>query len=136
MISLTAEFTDGKGRHAGGWLFFDAECEFCARMARWVAPILARRGIAVAPLQDARVAELLGLSQAELMREMRLLRDDGRQWGGADAAVELARDIWWARPLRWMARVPGMMALLREGYRWVAVHRKCSAVACEGKRAA
>ena len=136
MISLTGEFTDGKGRHARGWLFFDAECEFCTRLARWVAPILARRGIALAPLQDARVAELLGLSQAELMREMRLLRDDGRQWGGADAAVELARDVGWARPLRWLARVPGMMAMLRAGYRWVAAHRKCAAVACESRRAA
>src|SRR5712672_2168387 len=28
MISLASEFTDGKGRHARGWLFFDAECGF------------------------------------------------------------------------------------------------------------
>jgi predicted DCC family thiol-disulfide oxidoreductase YuxK len=136
MISLTGEFTDGKGRHARGWLFFDAECEFCTRLARWVAPVLARRGIAVAPLQDSRVGELLGLSQVELMREMRLLRDDGRQWGGADAAVELARDVWWARPLRWFARVPGAMTLMRAAYRWVAAQRKCAATACASRRAA
>src|ERR1700694_917507 len=89
MISLASEFTDGKGRHARGWLFFDAQCGFCTRVARWVAPMLQRRGLAVAPLQDARVAALLGLSEAELMREMRVLLEDGRQYGGADAVVAL-----------------------------------------------
>ena len=31
MISLTSEFTDSKGRHARGWLFFDADCAFCIK---------------------------------------------------------------------------------------------------------
>ncbi len=36
MISLVSEYTDGKGRHARGWLFFDAECKStAARMRRW-----------------------------------------------------------------------------------------------------
>ncbi len=63
MISLVSEYTDGKGRHARGWLFFDAECKFCTRIARWLAPILERRGIALAPLQDPRVGALLGMSR-------------------------------------------------------------------------
>ena len=66
MISLASEFTDGKGRHARGWLFFDAECRFCTRIARWLAPILQRRGLAVAPLQDVRVGALLGLSEGRV----------------------------------------------------------------------
>src|SRR6266481_5742802 len=41
MISLASEFTDGKGRHARGWLFFDAECGFCTRTARWLLRIVA-----------------------------------------------------------------------------------------------
>src|SRR4029077_10707813 len=107
MISLTSEFTDGKGRHAGGWLFFDAGCGFCTRIARWLSPILERRGLAVAPLQDSRVGALLGMSREELLREMRLLLSDGQQFGGADAAVALAREIWWAQPLVWFSRIPG-----------------------------
>jgi predicted DCC family thiol-disulfide oxidoreductase YuxK len=130
MISLTSEFTDGKGRHARGWLFFDAECAFCTRIARWLAPILERRGLAVAPLQDARVGALLGMPREELLREMRLLLSDGRQFGGADAAVALAREIWWARPLLWLARIPGMMEVFRSGYRQMAIHRSCAAHAC------
>ena len=130
MISLVSEYTDGKGRHARGWLFFDTECKFCTRIAGWLAPILERRGLAVAPLQDPRVGALLGLSRFELMREMRLLLSDGRQSGGADAAVALAHEIWWAHPLVWLAQLPGMTGLLRDGYRWVAANRKCAAASC------
>jgi predicted DCC family thiol-disulfide oxidoreductase YuxK len=130
MISLTSEFTDGKGRHARGWLFFDAECGFCTRIARWLAPILERRGLAVAPLQDPRVGALLGMSREELLREMRLLLSDGRQFGGADAAVALAREIWWARPLVWFSRVPGGIGALRGWYRSIAMHRSCAAASC------
>ncbi len=131
MISLASEFTDGKGRHARGWLFFDAECGFCTRIARWLAPVLQRRGLAVAPLQDPRVGSLLGLSQMELLREMRFLLADGSQFGGADAGVALAREIWWGRPLVWVAKVPGVMALLRSGYRRIAMQRSCAAESCE-----
>ncbi len=130
MISLVSEYTDGKGRHARGWLFFDAECKFCTRIARWLAPILERRGIALAPLQDLRVGALLGLSREELLFEMRFLLSNGSQFGGADAAVALAREIWWARPLLWISKIPGMMEILRKGYRWVAANRSCAAASC------
>jgi predicted DCC family thiol-disulfide oxidoreductase YuxK len=130
MISLTSEFTDSKSRHARGWLFFDADCAFCVRIVRAVAPILHKRGFALAPLQDPRVGALLGLSNDELLREMRLLLSDNRQFGGADAAVALAREIWWARPLVWLAALPGMMDVLRKGYRRIAARRKCAATSC------
>ncbi len=127
MISLVSEYTDGKGRHARGWFFFDAECKFCTRIAQWLAPILERRGLAVAALQDPRVGVLLGLSRDELMREMQFLLSDGSRYGGADAAVALAREIWWGRPLLWISRIPGMMGILRKGYRSIAAQRSCAA---------
>jgi predicted DCC family thiol-disulfide oxidoreductase YuxK len=137
MISLASEFTDGKGRHARGWLFFDADCRFCTRIARWLLPILEKRGLAVAPLQDPRVGALLGLSRAELLREMRLLLCDGNQYGGAEAVITLAREIWWAKPLLWLAKIPGMTEALHRGYRWIAAHRSCSGVApCSKQRCA
>jgi len=130
MISLMSEYTDGKGRHARGWLFFDAKCKFCTRIARWIAPYLERRGMALAPLQDPRVGALLGLSREELMREMQFLWSDGSRYGGADAAVALAREIWWGRPLLWISKIPGMMEILRKGYQRVAASRSCAAVSC------
>jgi predicted DCC family thiol-disulfide oxidoreductase YuxK len=131
MISLASEFTDAKGRHARGWFFFDAECGFCTRIAQWLAPILRRRGMDVAPLQDPRVRDLLGLSQSELMREMRVVMADGTHSGGAAAAVALAREIWWARPLVWFSTLPRAMPFLRRAYRWLAARRHCTAAHCE-----
>ena len=131
MISLVNEYTDGKGRHARGWLFFDADCKFCTRIARWLAPILGRRNLGVAPLQDPRVSALLGLPHHELLREMRFLHCDGRQFGGADASIELAKEIWWGRPLLWISKLPGMMRVLRSGYHWVAAQRSCAAEQCQ-----
>src|SRR6266436_6244643 len=101
MISLASEFTDGKGRHARGWLFFDAECGFCTRTARWLLPILERRGLEVEPLRD-----------------LRFLLSDGSRYGGADAVVAVAREIGWAWPLVWLAKIPWMMGRLRRGYYW------------------
>jgi len=126
MISLASEYTDGKGRHAKGWLFFDAECGFCVRVARWLTPTLARRGFAVASLQDPRVGALLGMAHQELLLELRFLAADGKQSGGADAVLAVAREIWWAHPLIWLARIPGVITLLHFSYRWVAANRSCS----------
>jgi predicted DCC family thiol-disulfide oxidoreductase YuxK len=127
MISLTSEFTDSKSRHARGWLFYDADCHFCVKIVRALAPTLQKRNFALAPLQDPRVAALLGLSQNELLLEMRLLLSNGQQSGGADAAVALAHEIWWALPVEWLSKLPGMMQLFRRAYRWIAARRKCSA---------
>ena len=130
MISLMSEYTDGKGRHARGWLFWDADSLYSRSIARRLAPIMERRGMALAPLQDPRVVALLGLEHDELMKEMQFLLSDGSRYGGADAAVELAREIWWAAPLVWLSKIPGAMEILRKGYRWVAANRSCAAAQC------
>jgi predicted DCC family thiol-disulfide oxidoreductase YuxK len=134
MLSLSNDYTDTKGRHADGFLFFDADCVFCTKIARSLRPILARRNLAVAPLQDPRVASLLGLSRENLMREIHLLMSDGTRYGGADAVVALARQIWWARPLVWLSKIPGVTLLLRAAYRYIARNRSCAAIACATSR--
>jgi predicted DCC family thiol-disulfide oxidoreductase YuxK len=127
MVSLTNEYTDTKSRHAKGWLFYDADCAFCVRLAGWVAPILYRRGMAVAPLQDPRVGALLGLRQQDLLRELKFLWSDGTQHGGADAVLAVAGTIWWARPLVWLSKIPGVRRLLHAGYCSIAARRSCAA---------
>ena len=133
MITLVDEVTDRKGRQARGWLFFDAECGFCTRIAQWLAPILARRGLGVAPLQDPRVSALLGMIRNELLKELRFLLSDGRNYGGARAVVAVAREIWWAKPLVWLAGLPGMMRVLDAGYKRIAARRGCVAETCEAR---
>ncbi len=133
MISLSSEYTDGKGRHANGWLFYDADCAFCTRIARWLEPILASRGLAIAPLQDPRVGPLLGLLPEELLLELKFLLSDGRHFGGASAVFVIAQQIWWARPLVWFSKIPGMMPILAAAYHWVAAQRKCASAACPSR---
>jgi len=130
MISLASEMTDSKGRHARGWLFFDAECKFCTGIAMWLAAPMNRRRLAVAALQDPRVGALLGLSREELLSAIRFVSDDGTQYSGADAVLAVAREFSWARPLLWVSRVPGMISVMRAGYQWVAQHRSCTAGYC------
>ena len=43
--------------------------------------------------------------------------------GGDHAVVFLGRHIWWAWPLRVLAKLPGAMPLIWYGYRWVASQR-------------
>lgn len=130
MISLASEMTDSKGRHARGWLFYDAECRFCTRTAMRLAGLLARRGLALAPLQDPRVGALLGLSRPELLQAMRFVSQDGRHSSGAEAFIALAREVWWARPLVWMSKIPGIMLILSAAYRQVAQRRSCATQSC------
>lgn len=130
MISLTADLTDRKGRHAHGWLFFDADCNHCRKIARVLQPILHRRGMALAPLQDPRVGALLGMTREELLREIRVVLSDGRQYGGADAVVALATKIWWASPIVWFSRLPRGIEMLRRWYHSMALHRHCVAATC------
>lgn len=131
MISLCSDMTDSKGRSASaGWLFYDAECPFCVRIAQRFARVLVPRGFALAPLQDPRVAGLLGLPESELLREMRLLTAESKQYGGADAAIFLARKIWWAWPFYAAAQIPGVKPILRAIYRSIAARRSCAAATC------
>ena len=131
MITLVDEITDRKGRQARGWLFFDAECRFCTRIARWIAPILLPRGLGVAPLQDPRVGALFGMKREELLTELRFLLSDGTNFGGARAVVAMAREIWWARAFAWIAALPGMMPVLDAAYKWIAARRGCVSQTCE-----
>ena len=131
MVSLSSDLTDAKGRRApNGWVFFDADCPFCTRIARRMLPVLEPRGFGLAALQDARAQALLGLSGEVLLQEMRLLTSDGRQFGGADAFIEIARRVWWAWPFYALSSVPGMRSLMRVIYRKVAARRSCSAGTC------
>ena len=64
---------------------------------------------------------------------MRVLRPDGHCIGGADALLEIARDFWWAWPLRQIGQIPGIIHILRVIYRWIARNRSCAAGNCEIK---
>ena len=111
-------------------VLYDADCGFCLGFVRRCGPLLVSHGFTLLPLQTPGLREQLGLSEAQLLAEMRLLQPDGGNFGGADALVEISRSYWWAWPLRLFAILPGGRPLLRAVYRRIAANRHCLGNAC------
>ena len=126
---MNAQTTANNETH--GWIFYDAGCALCVRAADRVNRLLERRGFLLLPLQTPGTAERLRIEPDELLTEMSLLTPSGQRLGGADALVEIARHIWWARPLDIMARFPGAMPLLRRLYARLAANRHCLNDVCK-----
>jgi len=131
MVSLSSEMTDTKGSRASrDWVFFDRDCSVCTSLARRFRRPLVARGFGLAALQDPRAQALLDLPPQELLREMRVVTSDGQVYGGAQAIIYLARQIWWAYPLFLAAKLPNFPRVLDAGYRWFADHRACVSGVC------
>src|SRR5262245_60303576 len=96
--------------------------------------MLTKRGFDFAPLQAPWVRECLGPDVVGTLTEMRVFTLDGRLFGGADAVLFLARRIWWACPLGWAGGLPGVRALFRYLYRWLAKRRYCLSGTCRNVR--
>jgi predicted DCC family thiol-disulfide oxidoreductase YuxK len=116
-----------------GWLLYDGNCGSCAASAKRFDRIFRRRGFLFLPLQTNWVMKRLNLEPGAPLEEMRVLTSDGRDIGGAEAAIFLGRQIWWAWPFVALAGLPGMRKPLDRGYRWIAAHRGCHHIACDIK---
>ncbi len=110
-------------KNENGWVLFDDQCRRCRRLARRWERLLGKHRFAVAPLQTPWVRERLERCDGELLSEMRLLTPRGGIYGGADALIAVARQIWWAWPLYSLTQVPFAKGVLRIAYAWVACHR-------------
>jgi predicted DCC family thiol-disulfide oxidoreductase YuxK len=108
---------------AHGWIFFDASCRLCAGSAARANRWLERHGFHLVPLQTPGSAERVGVTADALFARMHLLTRDGRRFAGADAFVEIARHLWWARPLAGAASFPAANSLLHRCYDWIAANR-------------
>lgn len=125
---MNTETTGNNETH--GWVFYDANCALCARSAARSNGLLVRLGFRLLPLQKPGTAERLGVTPEVLMARMHLLTADGRSFAGADALVEIARQVRWARPFVAATRLPAVLPLLRRGYDWIAASRHCFGEAC------
>jgi predicted DCC family thiol-disulfide oxidoreductase YuxK len=125
---VNTEITDNN--NAQSWIFFDTQCQLCVTLARRLTPLLHRYHFALAPLQGSWVREKLGLSEEDLLSEMRLLTSNGLLYGGADALLAIAKCIWWAKPFYWFGRLPLIKSALRRAYAWVARRRYCFGARC------
>jgi predicted DCC family thiol-disulfide oxidoreductase YuxK len=106
-----------------GRILYDAECRMCRDMMKRFEKTFTSRGFAFGPIQ-------LELKPGERPAEMRVRTADGRAFGGADAVLFLARFVWWGRPLKWLAKLPGAKRLLHRIYLEIASRRSCDGGAC------
>jgi predicted DCC family thiol-disulfide oxidoreductase YuxK len=119
---------------AQGWVLYDGECSLCTDAAARFAPMLRRHHFDLAPLQTPWVQQRLGLKPDEALTEMKLLTEDSRIYGGADAFMQITRRIWWAWPLFAISFLPGIKSLLRALYRKIAARRNCIGGQCKVKQ--
>jgi len=100
-------------------VLYDDACGLCLRTVARLKPWFEPRGFRFEPFPP-------GVEKIE----MKVCYPDGHISGGADAVVAMARATVWFRPLAWLTLLPGVMPLLRAGYRKVAAHRHCLSGAC------
>ena len=127
---MNTEITDTTDSPPTGWIFFDAECLFCAASRRRWGRIFERRGFLWLPLQTPGTAERLGLTPELLRAEMWLLPAGAPPLSGVDAWIRLMRHVAWLRPLAVVLEAPGLNRLARAVYRWIARHRNCIGGQC------
>lgn len=113
-----------------GWVFYDALCPLCLNLLDRVGPVFRLRGFEFVPLQEPWAADTLGVSEAELRREMKLRLGDGRIVGGVDAWCEMGSAVWWLWPVAFLLRLPGIGRLARAACRWLAGNRYCLSGVC------
>ena len=111
------------GVAAGGYVFYDGECEMCRAAADRFRRPLDVRGFQLVPYQTPWVAERTGQSLDALAKDMCLLTADETLLRGIDAHAYLARTFWWARPFAALVRIPGLRQVLQLVYRLIASNR-------------
>jgi predicted DCC family thiol-disulfide oxidoreductase YuxK len=117
-------------RTVNGVVLYDGACNFCTDWVAHWTPMLQRHGYGVDFLQAAWVTEKLGMSEGQLLSDIRLLEPSGRLVSGADVYLHVMRRVWWTYPLYLLCSLPGLNALFRAGYRSFARNRYCVSGQC------
>jgi predicted DCC family thiol-disulfide oxidoreductase YuxK len=106
------------------WVLFDGSCGFCRTWVTYWSGTLRKHGFGIAPLQDDWVRQQLApADEDDLLRDLRVLLDSGRQLRGADAYRYVMRRIWWTYPLYLLSTLPLLRYLFDRGYRAFADNR-------------
>jgi predicted DCC family thiol-disulfide oxidoreductase YuxK len=108
---------------AKGVVFYDDACGFCRVWIPYWAETLKKRGLAIAPLQSSEALERLTIPNEDLIRDLRLVTEDGIQKQGADVYRYVMRRIRCAFPLYLLSICAGASLIFDWGYRAFANNR-------------
>ncbi len=108
-------------------LIYDGDCGFCRRSVDLLQRWDREQRIVLIPFQDRARIAAFAIPLPALAAAMHLILPppDGRVLAGADAVPELLRLLPGKRWLAWGFRVPGVLAVARRLYAWIARRRHC-----------
>ena len=132
-VTLCASSCVPRTKPAAGWLLYDGTCGLCSHwVLRWAAT-LRKHGFETAPLQDPWVRSRLGLTESELLEDVRLLLPNGAQLAGADVYRHILRRVPWTYPVAVLASAPILRRVWDWAYRRIADNRHRMSRACRLK---
>jgi len=100
-----------------GWVLYDGLCGFCSWWIPFWKKTIQKTGYDTAPVQSNWAKEKLGLSEAELNNDIRLLLNDGTLINGADAYIYGMKQVWWSFPIGWVLGLPIVRELTWKFYK-------------------
>ncbi|MCB9444440.1 MAG: DUF393 domain-containing protein [Ardenticatenaceae bacterium] len=102
-------------------LIYDGDCGFCLKSAR-LAQACSNGRITITAWQEIpQQMQELGLTDADGMKQVWFVDENGRLTGGAAAVNAAMSLIWWARPFTYL--FPVMRPIEDKIYHWVAENR-------------
>jgi predicted DCC family thiol-disulfide oxidoreductase YuxK len=127
---VNTEITDNIAPPSAGWVFYDAECAFCARGAAQLAGLFGNRGFVWLPLQSPSAVAALGSHATTMHEQMKLRLANGHIASGIDAWAVLLRSVWWLWPVGVLLGLPGIRQFGDICYGWLARNRYCISGRC------
>ena len=116
---------------SGCVVVYDGNCPFCRRQVDRIRRRDARAIFSYLPRQTPGLTERFPrLAEQDFNTGMRLIAPEGIVHLGADAVYHIARRLPGWRRWAWLYQVPGLHALFRAAYAWVAAHRMSLSGAC------
>jgi glyoxylase-like metal-dependent hydrolase (beta-lactamase superfamily II)/predicted DCC family thiol-disulfide oxidoreductase YuxK len=122
-------------------VWYDDQCEVCQAGVAWLRALDRGRGrVAALPLSDALAAGggPPGVAAEDLLRHLHARAPDGRLLVGAPAVAALARAFPATWLPGWLAGLPGVSAVARRAYGWLAANRyslsRCRGGVCRSAR--
>lgn len=111
---------------------YDGECPFCLKHVDRMQRRDRGKAFEYQPRQaDGLEDRFPRLTEGDFNSGMRLIDTDGSISVGADAIYNIARQLDGWKNLAWLYRVPGLNAIFRACYGWIARNRYRFAKKCE-----
>jgi predicted DCC family thiol-disulfide oxidoreductase YuxK len=112
-------------------IVYDGDCSFCRAQIGRIRLKDRRDAFEYVPRQaEGLIQRFPALAEGDFNSGMRLVMPDGAIHVGADAVYEIARRMPVWKLAAWTYRVPGLRALFRWIYAWIAAHRQSLGRTC------